>query len=140
MVDPRAGVDVCGAALLRSRDGVSAHLSYGLDNAYQSLYELWGSEGRIVVERAFTPAADHRPEVRLFRGTGMETIRLDADDQVSRTLAGFAAAVREDPGPDPHIVPLARLLENVRRAADGTPDEALRGQTRAAPSISRHRA
>lgn len=140
VVDPQTGVDVCGAALLRFSDGVSAHLSFGLDHAYQSLYELWGSEGRIVVERAFTPAADHWPELRLFRGTGTEAIRLGVDDQVSRTLAGFATAVREAPGPDPHILPLARLLEDVRRAADGTSDEAVRGQTRTAPPNSRHRA
>lgn len=143
-MDPRTGVDVGGAALLRSRNGVSAHVTFGLDNAYQSVYELGGSEGRIVVERAFTPAADHRPELRLSCGTRTETILLDADDQVSRTLAAFAAAVRKDPGPDPHILPLARLLEDVRNAADGTPDETVhvetvQGQTWTVPSTSRHR-
>jgi NDP-hexose-3-ketoreductase len=138
MVDPQTAVDICGAALLRSRDGVSAHLSFSLDNAYQSMYELWGSEGRIVVGQAFTPAADHRPELRLFLGTGMETIRLDADDQASRTLAGFATAVRETPEPDAHILPLARLLEDVRGAVDASPKEAEPGQTRVAPADARH--
>ncbi|MEG3631672.1 Gfo/Idh/MocA family protein [Streptomyces poriticola] len=93
-------VDTAGSALLHTPDGVGAQLSFGLDHAYRSTYGLWGSEGRITVERAFTPPAGHLPQVRLERRTGAEHVPLPADDQVSRTVSAFAAAVRTASVPD----------------------------------------
>jgi NDP-hexose-3-ketoreductase len=66
--------------------------TFGLDNAYTSTYALWGSEGRIVVDRAFTPPADHRPVVRVERSSGAEDVILEPDDQVANTVAAFAGA------------------------------------------------
>jgi len=84
-------VDTSGSALLRSADGVSVHLSFGMDDHYRSSYALSGSEGRILVDRAFTPPADHVPEVFLDAGGTRRRIALPADDQVAATLAAFAA-------------------------------------------------
>lgn len=55
MSDPGREVDTSGAALLRSEAGAVAHLTFGIGHAYHSGYELRGSEGRITVDRAFTP-------------------------------------------------------------------------------------
>ena len=110
-------VDTSGAVLLRSPEGAGVQLSFGLDHGYRSMYELWGSEGRITVERAFTPPADHRPIVRVERRGGTEEVLLPADDQVARTVAAFARAVRSGAAPDPVMVSQARLLQAVRARA-----------------------
>ncbi|MGW6714050.1 MULTISPECIES: Gfo/Idh/MocA family protein [Streptomyces] len=115
-------VDTAGTALLRTPDGVGAHLTFGLDHGYRSAYELWGSLGRITVERAFTPPADHRPRIRLEGRDGVEELTLPADDQVAATVRAFASAVRDAAPPDPVLLRQASLLDELRsRAAQRSP-------------------
>ncbi|MFE9427179.1 Gfo/Idh/MocA family protein [Kitasatospora sp. NPDC006697] len=108
-------VDTSGAALLRTPQGVTAQLDYGLDHGYRSSYELCGSEGRITVDRAFTPPAGFRPAVRLERRTGAEPVDLPAEDQVAATVAAFAAAVRSGAPADPDLLRQAELLATIRQ-------------------------
>ncbi len=89
-------------------------------HAYRSSYELHGSEGRIIVERAYTPPSDHVPLVRLESAAGARTLRLAPDDQVTATLTAFVAAVRARAQPDPAVLRLAQLLEQVRHFAPPT--------------------
>ncbi|MFE3647473.1 Gfo/Idh/MocA family protein [Streptomyces sp. NPDC059152] len=119
-------VETAGAALLHSTTGTTAHLTFGLDHAYRSWYELCGSTGRIAVDHAFTPPADHTPVVRLTRGMDTEELHLPPDDQVTNTLTAFAAAIRtprQRPGPgqwrEPEAAALrqAELLEAIRDRA-----------------------
>ncbi|MFI9272595.1 Gfo/Idh/MocA family protein [Kitasatospora sp. NPDC052896] len=111
-------VETGGAALLRTPEGVTAQLEFGMEHAYRSSYELVGGTGRISVERAFTPPAEHRPVLRLTRSAGTEEIELPAADQVARTLAAFTAAVRSGAGPAAgDCLAQAGLLDAVRRSA-----------------------
>ncbi|SEG90754.1 Predicted dehydrogenase [Actinacidiphila yanglinensis] len=92
---PGREVDTFGGALLRGAGGVSAHLTFGLENAYRSRYELRGSTGRITLDRAFTPPAGQAPVIRLEQSAGgVRELPLPAEDQVRNTVAWFAAAVR----------------------------------------------
>ncbi len=110
-------VDTAGTALLTTPEGVAAQLSFGIDHAYRSAYEIWGSEGRITVDRAFTPPAGHVPGVRLERRAGTEQVRLAPDDQVLRTVEAFAGAVRTGADAAGVSVRQAVLLDEVRRLA-----------------------
>ncbi|MFG2491248.1 Gfo/Idh/MocA family protein [Streptomyces caniferus] len=111
-------VDTAGSALLVRDDGVSAQLSFGLDHPYRNVCELWGTRGRLVIERAFTPPADLTPLVRLEDGTGTREIRLPPDDQVQNTVRAFCAAVRaRRTAPDGAIREQARLLHAIRHRA-----------------------
>lgn len=122
---PGREVDTGGWALLRGPAGVTARLAFGLEHPYRCRYELHGSEGSIVVDRAFTPPADRRPQLRLCRTDGStgpqgRVLELPAHDQVARTLAAFTAAVRADGGardPDRVLLEEAVLLRDIRRAA-----------------------
>jgi dTDP-3,4-didehydro-2,6-dideoxy-alpha-D-glucose 3-reductase len=114
-------VDTSGAALLRAAGGVAAHLSFGLDHDYVSAYTLHGSEGRISVDRAFTPPADHVPVVRVDNGSHTELMRLEPDDQVANTLAAFVAAVHAGAGPSSDCLRQAELLDDVRNLACQVP-------------------
>ncbi|SHH51493.1 Gfo/Idh/MocA family protein [Streptomyces sp. 3214.6] len=120
-------VDTAGSVLLRTADGVGAHLDFGLDHAYRSSYELWGTAGRVTVEHAFTPPADRRPVLRVVDAGGTREVVLDPDDQVANTVREFARAVRAaDTGSIPRSADRAEeaallqadLLAEVRRGAD----------------------
>jgi predicted dehydrogenase len=114
---PGRGVDTAGTALLVRPDGVTVQLSYGLDHGYRSSYELWGSTGRIVVDRAFTPPADHRPRIRVERVGAAEDRFLPADDQVANAITAFAADVRAGSAADGLILRQSRLLDALRQLA-----------------------
>ncbi|MFH8683652.1 Gfo/Idh/MocA family protein [Streptomyces lydicus] len=118
-----AEVDCGGGALLVSGDGATAQLTFGLDHAYVSRYEILGSTGRITVDRAFTPPADHVGEIRLDRADGTEVLPTPAADQCVNTLAAFVRAVRTGAPAAGHgtLRRQAELIEEIRRAA-GTTD------------------
>ncbi|WP_329215656.1 Gfo/Idh/MocA family oxidoreductase [Streptomyces sp. NBC_01485] len=113
----RAGrqVETSGAALLATPGGVTAHLTFGMEHAYLSRYELWGSEGRITVDRAFTPPADFVAAIGLHRGTETEEILLEPADQVAATVAAFVTAIRAGAAPRADTLRQAVLLDDVRR-------------------------
>ncbi|WP_328345861.1 Gfo/Idh/MocA family protein [Micromonospora sp. NBC_00421] len=115
-----AHVDSCGQALLCTDDGVGAQLTFGLDHSYRSEYQLWGSEGRIVVEHAYSPPADHVPVVRLERHAGVQELRLTPDDQVANAVNAFATAVRSGHlRDDDNALRQAVLVDDIRiRARD----------------------
>ena len=118
-------MDVGGAALLADGVGVLGQLTFGFRHAYRSYYELWGSEGRLTVERAFTPPPDFRPEVTLHRGGHSERLDLPPEDQFGAFLTAFAAAVTgrgDHPAQAATALRGARLLDAIRtRAALAVP-------------------
>jgi NDP-hexose-3-ketoreductase len=119
-VDPHTGVDVAGSAVLRAATGVMAQVTFGMVHGYRSRYELWGSEGHLIVDRAFTPPPTHEPVLQVQRGEHREERVLPADDQFRNILAAFARSVRgEEPARalDDDMVQQARLLDGVRRAS-----------------------
>ncbi|MDX3229787.1 Gfo/Idh/MocA family oxidoreductase [Streptomyces sp. ME19-01-6] len=116
-------VDTSGAAVLHTPEGVTVQLTFGLDHPYVAMYELWGTEGRLSVERAYTPPADFEPRVRLRRADGDEELRVAPDDQVANTLAAFVRAVRDAQGGREvrdgraAVLRQAELLHDIREAA-----------------------
>jgi predicted dehydrogenase len=117
---PGRSVDTAGSALLSGPGGIGVQLTFGLDHAYSSRYEVWGSEGRLTVDRAFTPPADHRPAIRLERRSGTEVRELEPADQVLATVRAFAAAVTARAVPDEHCLRQAELVADIRRSAHST--------------------
>lgn len=113
-------VDTAGAALLRTRGGVPVQLAFGIDHSYRCSYQLVGSEGRIGLDRAFTPPAGHRPVLRVADRAGAEEERLLApDDQVANALTAFAGAALGAaalPCPD-QVVRQAALLDDLSSRA-----------------------
>lgn len=112
-------VDVGGSVLAVGTDGVAGHLDFGMQHFYSARYVLHGSEGRITVDRAFTPPPDHRPQISLERRDGTEQVQIAPDDQYRGMMAAFARAVRTGgDGGTEQILDRARLLEDVHAAAD----------------------
>jgi NDP-hexose-3-ketoreductase len=121
--DAATQVDVAGAALLRAPGGVSVTATFGFTHAYRCAYELWGSQGRIVLNRAFTPPPTYQPVLRIERQNRIEELTLPPDDQFANIANRFAIAILngEDSAPFREAaVRQAILVDAVRRvAADG---------------------
>jgi predicted dehydrogenase len=112
----KSGVDVAGAALLTTPEGISAQLSFGMVHTYRSNYEIIGTEGRIRLERAFTPPPDHKPIVHIERPAGTEQIILEPCDQFGAVVRAFAEATAAGCAHGP-VLRQAELVADVRRLA-----------------------
>nr|WP_042193108.1 Gfo/Idh/MocA family oxidoreductase [Kibdelosporangium sp. MJ126-NF4]CEL20571.1 Myo-inositol 2-dehydrogenase [Kibdelosporangium sp. MJ126-NF4]CTQ89482.1 Myo-inositol 2-dehydrogenase (EC 1.1.1.18) [Kibdelosporangium sp. MJ126-NF4] len=119
------GVDVGGGVLVRRPDGVTGHLTFGLDDRYTSNYHLLGSTGRLSVDHVFTPPATHFPVVRVERQNHHEEFVLPADNQCVNAVAAFVRAVRTKQLADDTVVVQAGLVESSRLASQ--PDRTTHG-------------
>ncbi|MFC9117631.1 Gfo/Idh/MocA family protein [Streptomyces sp. NPDC052492] len=120
--DAGLGVDVSGAALLCDDGGVTAHCSFGLSHGYRSTYDLWGSEGRLVLEWAFTPSHSARPVLRLEQKDRQTRILAPAADQFLGVFTAFHDAVRDPAARAVHhheLVRQAGLMARIRAHALG---------------------
>lgn len=115
--DGDRGVDVSGTALLAGPGGVTAQVYFGMEHHYTSRYEVVGSAGRLTVDRAFTPPADHRPTLVVERSDGTERLELEPFDQCAGTLDAFVRAVAAGAGTAGEaIVRQAELIADVHRS------------------------
>ncbi|MDX2596088.1 MULTISPECIES: Gfo/Idh/MocA family protein [Streptomyces] len=115
-----SAVETSGAVLVRTPKGVLGQLAFGMEHAYRSAYELWGSEGRIRVESAFTPPAGHSPTVWVTDGAGSRELTLAPHDQVAATVRAFVEAARSGGVGDAaaaECLEQATLLDTVRTRA-----------------------
>lgn len=115
--DPKTGVDVGGGVLLRGPGGEVAQLGFGFGVHYRNTYTLWGEEGVLRLDRAFTPPEDFRPVIGLDTATGTESFELEPDHQFRNTLSAFAESVRERRADHTRVLALAELVDRVREMA-----------------------
>lgn len=102
-----------GGALLRSSSGVTAHLTYGLDHSYRTNYALWGSEGNISLQRAFSTPDTHPPVVRVERQDHVAEHTLRTDSAFVNISGEFARLILEDADFTPYGDDLLRQAEIV---------------------------
>ncbi|MFD0689609.1 Gfo/Idh/MocA family protein [Actinomadura fibrosa] len=90
----RTGAVVSGRVLAHTPRGVTADLHFGMEHSYRATCEFAGGEGRLSIDRAFTPPPGFQPVARVERQDHREEIALPADDQYANTVGCFAEAVR----------------------------------------------
>ncbi|MBW4721884.1 Gfo/Idh/MocA family protein [Saccharothrix obliqua] len=115
--DSPRGATLSGHVLLAAPGGVAAELSFGMEHPYRSRYELTGSLGRLRLDRAYTPPADHRPVLELDPG---DRVVLAPDDQFAGSTAAFARAVVAGSAPAGHLEGVLRqaaLVDRINAAA-----------------------
>ena len=116
--DDTLGVDIYGHAMLKNSRGQVAQVSFGFDFYYQCHYELLGSKGKLVVERAFTSPPGFKPRVRIEYQDTRKEFTLDADNQYVNMCHFFADAVRMEKNWQTHqdaLLAQAQLLEAIRK-------------------------
>ncbi|MET9041169.1 Gfo/Idh/MocA family protein [Streptomyces mirabilis] len=109
-----------GGALLTAAGGATAQLAYGVEHAYRSGYDLWGSQGRLRLERAFSTPDEHVPVLHVEQGGAVREIRLAPDTHFTHIAGVFARAVLDREDFTPHTEALlahARLTDAVEQAA-----------------------
>jgi NDP-hexose-3-ketoreductase len=121
--DSRRGVDIGGAALLVSPDGIPAHLSFSFAASYRSSYALWGSEGSLIVERAFTPPPTFRPAIRLQSQGETEDVFLEPDNQSANLVRAFVRSLRQGIDMESYeedLIRHAAVIDHIRNQARWT--------------------
>jgi NDP-hexose-3-ketoreductase len=85
-------VDTFGAALVSSSEGTSGFLDWGFGREYRNEIELWGTQGTILVERAFSKPADFDTSIRIRIGGDERVEQTGAANQFTSMLDEFAIA------------------------------------------------
>jgi NDP-hexose-3-ketoreductase len=114
-------VDERGVALLELGHGIVGQIAYGWGHAYRNAYTVWGAEGRLSLERAFSVPPDHAPTIVLRDRNGREERRqLVPANHFVLALSAFVAAIRGQAEREPLLDDLvvgARMLERLRDAS-----------------------
>lgn len=92
---PAQGASLWGSAYLSDSAGVGASIAFGFDNAYQCRFELWGSRGRLIAERAYTAAPGFSPRLRLETAEGVLDQQIDPDNHFVGAMTAFADAIAD---------------------------------------------
>jgi len=114
------GVDFYGGALLENGQGLFSQIAFGFDNFYQCAIELWGSKGKLTLERAFTAGPGISPKAVIERQNERNEYPLPPDDHFGKILAAFAQAIHNGDAVKEHenILLQSRLVQGVRDAAE----------------------
>lgn len=86
-------VDFQGSALLKNEKGIISQLAFGFDNFYQNNIELWGSKGKIIIERAFTAGPGFIPKVIVEIHNKRTEYTLEADNHFQKIQQRFAECI-----------------------------------------------
>ena len=118
---PDQDVDQRGSIVLDFANGRTAHLAYGFGYGYRNAYAIWGSEGILTLERAFSVPPDHAPIILLRDRSARESVRqLAPANHFQEALLAFTAAIRGERPTDAFLddfESLARLMDRLRKSA-----------------------
>ena len=89
-------VDLYGSATMTNETGITAQISFGMDNSYKCELEIWGSKGFITTGRVFTAPAGYVPTAAVTVGNETETVELPADDTFAKSIEHFVDCVNDE--------------------------------------------
>ena len=89
-------VDIYGSAAMVNNEGVTAQLSFGMDNSYKCELEVWGSKGYIRTGRILTAPDGFEPTAEVTVGNETETVKLSADDTFKKSIEQFLKCVSDE--------------------------------------------
>lgn len=82
-------VDFQGAVMLKNQDGIVSQLAFGFNNYYQNNIELWGTKGKITMQRAYTAGPGFTPNIIVETQHNNEVFELPADNHFVNILSKF---------------------------------------------------
>ncbi len=89
-------VDIYGSATLTNDDGLTAQVSFGMDNSYKCSLEIWGSTGTIYTNRILTAPAGFEPTVIIRKGNEEQSFTLPADDTFRKSIEYFRGCINDN--------------------------------------------
>jgi len=113
-------VDLYGSATLRNSQGITAQVSFGMDNSYKCELEVWGSEGCLVAGRIFTAPVDFSPSIMMQVGHEKTVVSIEPDDQFYHSLQHFYACIIDAAKRGVNVQSILKqiiLLEHIKKVA-----------------------
>lgn len=89
-------VDLFGSVMMTNDQGISALLSFGMDNTYRCELIVDGSEGFIATERIFTAPPDLETTITVKKNEIISKINLVPDDQFLKSIKIFYQCTVKD--------------------------------------------
>ena len=114
-------VDMYGSAALSNDDGVTAQISFGMDNNYKCELEVWGSKGTLTTGRVLTAPAGFVPTATIRKGNEDTVIDLPADDAFLKSVNHFIDCVNDETMRKERfalILKQAELVDEFKQLAD----------------------
>ena len=111
-------VDLFGGAYLKSKNGMFAEVAFGFDNFYQCNYEIWGSKGKIIAQRAFTPGENFTPTITVEKQGESFDHKIEAENHFVNILTEFKRCVFKD-----EVEPKYEEILNQSRLLQGLKDK-----------------
>lgn len=87
-------VDIYGNSTLVNDDGLTAQVSFGMDNSYRCNLEIWGSTGTLFTGRILTAPEGFEPTVLIKNAEGEKAFTLPADDTFRKSIDFFRECVQ----------------------------------------------
>ncbi len=87
-------VDLYGSATLVNDKGVTAQVSFGMDNSYKCELEIWGSKGCFRTNRILTAPAGYEPTGELVTQNDTKEIKLSSDDTFYKSQLKFLECIK----------------------------------------------
>lgn len=118
--DNITGTNIYGGAFLKNNKGINAQLGFGMDNAYKCEYEIWGSKGRIVACKAFTPKPNEQPVVIIEKQGVKHQYQMNADNHFEGSLKEFFKTINNNNFEKHYyqILLQSKTLEDIRTIAE----------------------
>jgi len=99
-IDSKTGVDVKGTSILTYKNNKTASITYANGNYYQAKYEVWGSEGVISLDRAYSVPSDFITKINLqyniensWEGRTNEIIKVEPTDHFLKMIDIFCMEI-----------------------------------------------
>lgn len=86
-------VDIYGSATLTNDNGLTAQVSFGMDNSYKCSLEVWGSTGTLYTNRILTAPDGFEPTVLIRQGNEEQSFTLAADDTFGKSIEHFGRCI-----------------------------------------------
>ena len=99
--EPKNGVDVKGTSILTYKNNKTANVTYANGNYYQAKYEVWGSDGIISLDRAYSVPSNFITKINLqyniensWNGRKNKIIEIPATDHFLKMIDVFCMEIR----------------------------------------------
>jgi len=115
-IDAKTGVDTRGTSYMIYENNKIASITYGNGSYYQSKYNVWGTDGVISLERAYSVPPDFKTNVNIQYSTEnnwesrkSENYQIDAADHFTEMINAFYLAISRG---KKHLFNFEEELEN----------------------------
>ena len=89
-------VDIFGSATLVNDDGLTAQVSFGMDNDYRCSLDVWGSKGTLSTGRILTAPEGFEPSVKIRIANEEQMFTLAPDDTFRKSIAHFGECIESE--------------------------------------------